>query len=113
MNIKNAQWFLIPDGEEYKNFDTYKNILDKCFEIKLERKDAIIAFGGGVIGDITGFAASIYLRGIDFVQVPTNTTNIALSSNIIWQISISHFSYLRIHIIIITKGLMRNFYDTK
>ena len=71
INLKNAQWFLIPDGEEYKNFDTYNSILNKCFELKLERKDAIVAFGGGVIGDITGFAAATYLRGIDFIQIPT------------------------------------------
>ena len=71
LNLKNAHWFLIPDGEEYKNFDTYNSILNKCFELKLERKDALIAFGGGVIGDITGFVAATYLRGVDFIQIPT------------------------------------------
>ena len=71
LNIENAKWFLIPDGEEYKNFEIYNSILNKCFELKLERKDALVAFGGGVIGDITGFVAATYLRGIDFVQIPT------------------------------------------
>lgn len=71
LNIDNSQWFLIPDGEEFKNFETYNSILNKCFEIKLERKDALIAFGGGIVGDITGFVASTYLRGIDFIQIPT------------------------------------------
>ena len=71
LNLENAHWFLIPDGEEYKNFETYNSILNKCFELKLERKDALVAFGGGVIGDITGFVAATYLRGIDLIQIPT------------------------------------------
>lgn len=58
-------------GEEEKNFENLNIILDKAFENKLERQDCIVAFGGGVIGDMSGFAASIYLRGINFVQVPT------------------------------------------
>lgn len=61
----------VPDGEEYKNMDTLEMILDHCFEHKLDRKSLLIAFGGGVIGDMTGFAASIYQRGIGFIQVPT------------------------------------------
>lgn len=61
----------IPDGEEYKNMKTIEDILEHCFEHKLNRKSLLIAFGGGVIGDMTGFAASIYQRGIDFIQIPT------------------------------------------
>jgi 3-dehydroquinate synthase len=61
----------IPDGEEYKNMQTIESILEHCFEHKLNRSSLLIAFGGGVIGDTTGFAASVYQRGIDFVQVPT------------------------------------------
>jgi len=61
----------IPDGEEYKTLETVENILDECFEQKLDRKSLLIAFGGGVIGDMTGFTASLYQRGIDFIQVPT------------------------------------------
>ena len=61
----------IPDGEEYKNLETVETILDELFENKLDRKSLIIAFGGGVIGDISGFSASIYQRGIDFIQIPT------------------------------------------
>lgn len=61
----------IPDGEEYKNMQTLEMILEHCFEQRLDRKSLLVAFGGGVIGDMTGFAASIYQRGIDFVQVPT------------------------------------------
>jgi len=61
----------IPDGEEYKNIDTVLNILDKLFEAKFDRKSTLIALGGGVIGDMTGFVASIYQRGINFIQMPT------------------------------------------
>ena len=62
---------VIPDGEEYKTLATVENILNECFEHKLDRKSLLIAFGGGVIGDMTGFTASLYQRGIDFVQIPT------------------------------------------
>ncbi len=61
----------LKDGEKYKNFETLNQILEECFEMRLDRKSVLIAFGGGVIGDMTGFAASIYQRGIDFIQVPT------------------------------------------
>jgi 3-dehydroquinate synthase len=62
---------LIPDGEEYKSLAYTEKIYASLLEAKLDRKSALIALGGGVIGDITGFAASTYMRGIDFVQVPT------------------------------------------
>ena len=61
----------VPDGEQYKTLETVENILNECFEHKLDRKSLLIAFGGGVIGDMTGFTASLYQRGIDFVQIPT------------------------------------------
>ncbi len=61
----------IPDGEAYKTLATVEHILNECFEHKLDRKSLLIAFGGGVIGDMTGFTASLYQRGIDFIQIPT------------------------------------------
>lgn len=61
----------IEDGEEYKNFDTYQYIITKLLEAKIERGDVIIAFGGGVVGDLAGFAAATVLRGVDYVQIPT------------------------------------------
>ncbi len=61
----------VEDGEEYKTLETVENILNELFEYKLDRKSLLIALGGGVIGDMTGFTASLYQRGIDFVQVPT------------------------------------------
>ena len=61
----------IPDGEKYKTLATVEGILNECFEYRLDRKSLLIAFGGGVIGDMTGFSASLYQRGIDFIQIPT------------------------------------------
>ena len=61
----------IPDGEEYKNTASVEQILKQLFSSKLDRKSTLIALGGGVISDITGFCASIYERGIDFINIPT------------------------------------------
>ena len=71
INAKELHVVTIPDGEKYKTLETVENILNECFEHKLDRKSLLIAFGGGVIGDMTGFTASLYQRGIDFIQVPT------------------------------------------
>ncbi len=62
---------ILDDGEMYKNFDSLNLILNACFEHRLDRQSLLVAFGGGVIGDMTGFAASIYQRGISFIQIPT------------------------------------------
>ena len=59
------------DGEQYKNWESVEAILEPMFEHRFNRKSLLVAFGGGVIGDMTGFAASVYQRGIDFVQIPT------------------------------------------
>ena len=61
----------IPHGERNKNFDTYKSILSSLMEHSFSRRDAVIAVGGGVVGDIAGFAAATYMRGIDFYNIPT------------------------------------------
>ena len=71
LDIKDLSVVTIPDGEQYKNMETIEDILEHCFEHKLNRSSLLIAFGGGVIGDMTGFAASIYQRGIEFIQIPT------------------------------------------
>ncbi len=71
INAKDLSVVTIPDGEKYKHMQTIENILEHCFEHKLNRSSLLIAFGGGVIGDMTGFCASIYQRGIDFIQIPT------------------------------------------
>ncbi len=62
---------ILPAGEATKSFKQLEKLLDRLLELRLERSDKIIAFGGGVIGDLVGFAASIYQRGIGFIQIPT------------------------------------------
>ncbi len=62
---------LLPPGEGTKSFATLEALLDRLIEIEVARDDVLIAFGGGVIGDLAGFAASLLRRGIDFVQIPT------------------------------------------
>ncbi|MDJ1183960.1 3-dehydroquinate synthase [Roseofilum casamattae] len=63
---------LIPAGERYKTLDSIQTLYDKALEQRLERSSTLVALGGGVIGDMTGFAAATWLRGINFVQVPTS-----------------------------------------
>ena len=62
---------VLPDGEEYKNAETLGLIYDALLTHRCERNTPLIALGGGVIGDMTGFAAATYLRGVPFIQVPT------------------------------------------
>jgi 3-dehydroquinate synthase len=66
-----AEVFLIPDGEEYKDLLWASYLYGELLKARFDRDSLLIAFGGGVIGDITGFVASTYMRGIKFVQVPT------------------------------------------
>ena len=63
--------FLMGDGEKYKNFRVLENTLRFFGEKEIKRSDAVIALGGGVVGDLAGFAAAVYLRGIAFLQIPT------------------------------------------
>lgn len=62
---------VIKDGEEHKNFETFQYIIEELLKQKIERKDKIIAFGGGVTGDLAGYAAASVLRGVGFIQMPT------------------------------------------
>ena len=62
---------MIPDGEQYKNVQTYHDLLLQLDEFPIHRNTAFLALGGGVTGDIVGFLASTYLRGVPFVQIPT------------------------------------------
>lgn len=89
LKIKNAEWLILDDGEEYKNFETLKKIFDFATEQKLQRSDCIIAFGGGVVGDIAGFAAATYMRGIDFIQIPT-TLLAQVDSSVGGKVAINH-----------------------
>lgn len=62
---------IIKAGEESKNLDTVKHLLEECFKFGLLRDSAIVALGGGVVGDIAGLVSALFMRGIDFIQVPT------------------------------------------
>jgi len=62
---------ILPDGESYKNQETLNLIYDALLKEKCERTVTLIALGGGVIGDMTGYAAATYLRGVPFIQIPT------------------------------------------
>ena len=77
--IKNVL-YTFPAGEENKTLDTVRDIYTFLIQEKFDRKDLLLALGGGVVGDITGFAAATYLRGVDFVQVPTTLLSQADSS---------------------------------
>ncbi|MBN1309475.1 MAG: 3-dehydroquinate synthase [Chitinispirillaceae bacterium] len=61
----------MPDGERYKTIETWSGILDVLLTSKLERSSIVIALGGGVVGDVAGFAAASFLRGVGYVQIPT------------------------------------------
>jgi 3-dehydroquinate synthase len=62
---------VLPDGEEFKTWEVLQKIFDGLLENSADRKTTLVALGGGVIGDMTGFAAACYMRGIRFIQVPT------------------------------------------
>ncbi len=63
--------FVFPNGEESKNLSTYSEILNFLAQNELTRTDAVVALGGGVVGDMAGFASATYLRGIAYIQIPT------------------------------------------
>lgn len=88
-NLSNASLCILKDGEEYKTFDSLKQIIDKAVENRLERKDCIVAFGGGVVGDMAGYAAASYMRGIDFIQIPT-TLLAQVDSSVGGKVAINH-----------------------
>ena len=71
---------VLKDGEQEKNFKNYIKILETAERMGLTRSDVMIALGGGVVGDITGFAAATYMRGIDYIQVPTTLLSMVDSS---------------------------------
>jgi shikimate kinase/3-dehydroquinate synthase len=68
---KEVDAIVLPDGEEHKTWASLMLVFDALLEKKCDRKTTLLALGGGVIGDMTGFAASAYMRGIPFVQIPT------------------------------------------
>jgi len=71
LKFEKQELFILKDGEDKKTLKTFEKIINRAIELKLSRKDYIIAVGGGVAGDMAGFAAASYMRGIKFIQVPT------------------------------------------
>jgi 3-dehydroquinate synthase len=71
---------LVEDGEKAKNFFSYQLVMQKLLSLNFERKDTLVALGGGVVGDLVGFAASTYYRGINYIQVPTTLLSMIDSS---------------------------------
>lgn len=72
--------FVMEPGEQYKNLDTVNKLYEVLIEAKFDRKDFLIALGGGVVGDLTGYVAATYLRGISFIQMPTTLLSMVDSS---------------------------------
>jgi 3-dehydroquinate synthase len=66
-----TRWIVVPPGEQTKSWEGLADVCDQLLALGLDRGDVITAFGGGVVGDLAGFAAAIYKRGIDFIQIPT------------------------------------------
>ena len=69
---KSVNVITLGQGEKSKSFSSYQKILNKLLDLKFDRSDKLIALGGGVVGDITGFCAATYLRGIEYIQIPTS-----------------------------------------
>ncbi|HYA19334.1 MAG TPA: 3-dehydroquinate synthase [Burkholderiales bacterium] len=80
---------VLPDGEKYKNWETLNLIFDALLSHHCERKTALLAMGGGVIGDLAGFAAAVYLRGVPYIQIPT-TLLAQVDSSIGGKTAINH-----------------------
>jgi len=102
-NNFNIQTVILPDGEDFKNLDSFKGIIDSALDFNLGRNDAMIALGGGVIGDMTGYAAASFLRGIDFIQIPTTLLS-QVDASVGGKVGINHIK---------GKNLIGAFYQPK
>lgn len=80
---------ILPDGEQFKNMDTLMKVFDKAIKSRLDRRCTFVALGGGVIGDMCGYAAASYLRGVNFIQIPT-TVMAQVDSSVGGKTGINH-----------------------
>lgn len=81
-------YHIVPNGESAKTFEVYHECLTFCLEQKLDRKSLVLAFGGGAVGDLAGFVAATFMRGIPFIQIPT--TILAHDSAVGGKVAINH-----------------------
>lgn len=86
--IKNIV-LVVPDGEKYKSLETASDLYDSLIKINAHRNNPIIAFGGGVVGDLAGFVAATYMRGVPFIQVPT-TLLAQVDSSVGGKVAVNH-----------------------
>lgn len=86
--IADVHTAVVPRGESSKSMSQYEHLLNSCVEAELDRKSLIIALGGGMVGDLAGFVASTYLRGVDYMQMPT--TILAHDSSVGGKVAINH-----------------------
>ncbi len=100
---ENSYCITIPQGETSKNFENYKMLLSKLVEFDFTRTDAVVAIGGGVVGDLAGFVASSFMRGIDFYNIPTTVLS-QVDSSIGGKVAIDFCGY---------KNLVGAFYPPK
>ena len=100
---ENCVIFSFPEGENSKCFEQYQYLLQQCIDHHISRKDAIIAIGGGVTGDLAGFVASTYMRGIDFYNIPTTILS-QVDSSVGGKVAIDMGSY---------KNIVGSFYQPK
>lgn len=92
---KDGNVIIFKQGEASKNIKTYKKCIDAAINFKMDRKDAIVAIGGGVVGDLAGFVASSYMRGIDFYNIATTTLS-SIDSSIGGKVAIDYEGYKNI-----------------
>lgn len=92
---KASKIVVFEQGEKNKNLDTYKLCLDAAVDFGMDRKDVVVAIGGGVVGDLAGFVASSYMRGIDFYNVATTTLS-QIDSSIGGKVAVDHHGFKNI-----------------
>ena len=83
--------YILPDGESFKSLEYFNNVISKLIEKKFSRTCTLIALGGGVVGDLTGFAAACYQRGVKFIQIPT-TLLAQVDSSVGGKTAVNHTS---------------------
>ncbi|GFQ02966.1 3-dehydroquinate synthase chloroplastic [Phtheirospermum japonicum] len=87
-NVK-VESVILPDGEQFKNMETLMKVFDKAIESRMDRRCTFVALGGGVIGDMCGYAAASFLRGVNFIQIPT-TVMAQVDSSVGGKTGINH-----------------------